>query len=308
MKSKVLIIFSVLVLGVCGAKASDTLNITTSTNGWLALHSWTPPAGWDSLPQSGGFDTTGWVAATAPRDEVVGSIHGCGGQYTFPSGTKTNMLWWTETPVPAYDTAIFRLEFSLDACAIPNSALSTLEGWADDEMTVYLNGVQIGHTVNNNQTGIQSGHALDKTLFFATLRNGKNVIAIKGNDLNPYSASNLYCVGVALNAQIVYDAPPCPAGINNTVADAMEGNRLLQNAPNPFSQSTEIGYVLNSTTKAQIGVNSMDGRLIRSYDISKGMGSIKIAAGELSAGAYTYTMYVDGVAAATRLMIVTGEK
>jgi hypothetical protein len=131
------------------------------------------------------------------------------------------------------------------------------------------------------------------------------VIGVKANDLNPYSSSGLYCVGFALNAHIVYYTPACAAGLDDLTADA---DHLMQNSPNPFSQATSIDYVLNSSAKAQIGVYGVDGKLVKTYELSKGKGSVMIGAGELSAGAYMYTMYVDGVAADTKLMIITADK
>ena len=52
----------------------------------------------------------------------------------------------------------------------------------------------------------------------------------------------------------------------------------------------------------------MDGRLIKRYNIAaKGQGSINVSSKELSAGTYTYTMYIDDKILDTKLMVITSE-
>lgn len=84
-----------------------------------------------------------------------------------------------------------------------------------------------------------------------------------------------------------------------------DANKLFQNTPNPFSQSTEITYVFNTGNKGYIMVNSLDGKALKKVDISKGKGFITINANELAAGTYSYTMLVDGKVIDTKLMIIS---
>jgi hypothetical protein len=82
---------------------------------------------------------------------------------------------------------------------------------------------------------------------------------------------------------------------------------LSQNAPNPFSQSTNIAYYLPGTVQnATIYVYDMNGVQIKSIPIaSKGNGSITINGYELRSGMYLYTLIADGKEVATKRMILT---
>jgi hypothetical protein len=82
---------------------------------------------------------------------------------------------------------------------------------------------------------------------------------------------------------------------------------LFQNTPNPFSNMTEIRYSLPETVRAaSLLVFDMNGKQLRSFDISeRGLGSVRIAANELSSGMYLYTLLADGKEIGTRRMIIT---
>lgn len=90
---------------------------------------------------------------------------------------------------------------------------------------------------------------------------------------------------------------------------ATPGNQLLQNVPNPFSQQTTIGYVINTGSTAYINVNALDGKLIKQMNITtKGSGSMIINGSELSAGTYTYSLYVDEKVIDTKIMVISATK
>jgi hypothetical protein len=82
---------------------------------------------------------------------------------------------------------------------------------------------------------------------------------------------------------------------------------LFQNVPNPFSNMTEIRYSLPETVRAaSLLVFDMNGKQLRSLDIAgRGLGSVRIAANELSSGMYLYTLLADGKEIGTRRMIIT---
>ena len=82
---------------------------------------------------------------------------------------------------------------------------------------------------------------------------------------------------------------------------------LFQNVPNPTSGATEIRYSLPETVRAaSLIVFDMNGKQLRSFDIrERGLGNVRIAAGELSAGMYLYTLLADGKEIGTRRMIIT---
>jgi hypothetical protein len=82
---------------------------------------------------------------------------------------------------------------------------------------------------------------------------------------------------------------------------------LDQNAPNPFSQSTNIGYYLPETVQAAaLNVYDMNGIQIKSISVnSKGKGSVTINGNELRPGMYLYTLIADGQEVSTKRMILT---
>jgi len=82
---------------------------------------------------------------------------------------------------------------------------------------------------------------------------------------------------------------------------------LSQNAPNPFSQSTNIGYYLPvSVQNATLYIYDMNGVQIKSIPVtSKGIGTITIDGYELRPGMYLYTLIADNIEVATKRMILT---
>lgn len=88
-------------------------------------------------------------------------------------------------------------------------------------------------------------------------------------------------------------------------ANGVEGYRLEQNAPNPFSQNTVIGYAVPAgTTGARINVYDLAGRLVKSFNIAEQSGQITINAGDMSNGLYIYDLQVNGRQILERKMTV----
>jgi hypothetical protein len=71
---------------------------------------------------------------------------------------------------------------------------------------------------------------------------------------------------------------------------------LGQNAPNPFDKTTVIPYTLpQKFTVAQIVITDQNGRVLSQVNLSgTGKGTLNVDAGTLAAGAYTYSLVVDG--------------
>jgi hypothetical protein len=87
--------------------------------------------------------------------------------------------------------------------------------------------------------------------------------------------------------------------------NGVEGYRLEQNAPNPFSQNTVIGYAVPAgTTGARINVYDLAGRLVKSFNIADQSGQITINAGDMSNGLYIYDLQVNGRQILERKMTV----
>ena len=82
---------------------------------------------------------------------------------------------------------------------------------------------------------------------------------------------------------------------------------LDQNTPNPFNQSTTIGYYLPTTINtAAIYVYDMNGIQLKCYNISeRGKKIIIISGSEFNAGMYLYALIADGKVIDTKRMILT---
>ena len=88
----------------------------------------------------------------------------------------------------------------------------------------------------------------------------------------------------------------------------LNGNRasLEQNIPNPFRGVTRIDYFLpEGTQRATLLVNDMQGRELQRIPLQNtGRGQIDLQTRNLTAGTYSYSLYVDGALIETRQMVV----
>lgn len=84
-------------------------------------------------------------------------------------------------------------------------------------------------------------------------------------------------------------------------------NELYQNAPNPFSQSTTIGYSLTEDVqKAMICIYDMNGAQLKCIPLDiEAHGNITITGNEFKAGMYMYSLIVDGQLIDTKRMVLT---
>ncbi|MCW3125083.1 MAG: chaperone of endosialidase, partial [Bacteroidetes bacterium] len=127
----------------------------------------------------------------------------------------------------------------------------------------------------------------------AALDNTNAIVAALQNQIN--DICNNGCAGLR-------------TGVNTDLTPNLE-NKLMQNIPNPFSQQTVIGYVINKGTSAFMNINSLDGKIVKHVELeTKGAGTISINGDELSAGTYTYSLYVDGKVIDTKIMVITSQK
>lgn len=82
---------------------------------------------------------------------------------------------------------------------------------------------------------------------------------------------------------------------------------LLQNQPNPFTETTSIVYTVpTSVRKAELRITDAGGRLLKTLVIDeRGEGRTRLQAQSLSAGTYFYSLVLDGAVQATRKMVLT---
>ncbi len=85
-----------------------------------------------------------------------------------------------------------------------------------------------------------------------------------------------------------------------------DGPRLLQNLPNPFDNSTSIGYFIPLIySKANIVISTSLGQILNNISITRfGEGSIVFNKAGLAQAIYYYTLYVDGKQIDTKRMVV----
>ncbi|HYJ62619.1 MAG TPA: tail fiber domain-containing protein, partial [Parafilimonas sp.] len=93
--------------------------------------------------------------------------------------------------------------------------------------------------------------------------------------------------------------------VNSEQLAIVSSASLQQNNPNPFSNATTINYSLPKTySSAKIIITNNNGVALKQINLSaKGKGSVNINASTLAAGAYQYSLYVDGKKIDTKQMI-----
>ncbi len=85
----------------------------------------------------------------------------------------------------------------------------------------------------------------------------------------------------------------------------LSGAVLEQNVPNPLTNSTSVRYYIPAGAgTSSLLVKDMNGKTIKQVNLQTGTGNITIDASTLSAGAYSYTLLIDGKTIATKKMIV----
>lgn len=86
-----------------------------------------------------------------------------------------------------------------------------------------------------------------------------------------------------------------------------ENSYLMQNQPNPFSESTTIYYSLSkNTVSAGLYIYDLQGKQIQNFNITEfGNSQLTINGYELTPGMYYYTLIADGKEIDTKKMILT---
>ncbi len=80
---------------------------------------------------------------------------------------------------------------------------------------------------------------------------------------------------------------------------------LKKNAPNRFRSNSTISYYIpDNSGHAQIRITDAAGRIIKTFNAAKGGGTITIRSGELAAGYYNYTLYINNNMVDTKKMVL----
>jgi len=81
--------------------------------------------------------------------------------------------------------------------------------------------------------------------------------------------------------------------------------QLMQNRPNPFSNSTNIEYFIPKNASSAIVVfTDLNGNTIKTINLETGHGTIDVSVASLAKGVYTYTLIIDDIAIDSKKMIV----
>lgn len=96
---------------------------------------------------------------------------------------------------------------------------------------------------------------------------------------------------------------------NNTTKTIEKNDEgcLMQNSPNPFSQSTQIEFLIPNTAQtADIYIYTIQGQLVKKIPIPECQsGSITVSTSELASGVYLYHLIIDGEDIDFKKMIIS---
>lgn len=97
----------------------------------------------------------------------------------------------------------------------------------------------------------------------------------------------------------------CCGGANLEEKD--EPSYLFQNAPNPFSETTNIQYFIpEDAVNAKLQIRDLTGVILKTHILKdKGFGVIQLARATFSSGSYVYTLEIDGQLTDSKIMILT---
>ena len=93
---------------------------------------------------------------------------------------------------------------------------------------------------------------------------------------------------------------------SSAAVSSLSGASLGQNFPNPFNKSTIISLSIPKESNAASIVVSQTGtgKILKSIPVS-GASQVTLDAASLSAGAYTYTLYIDGKKIDSKQMVIS---
>ncbi len=102
------------------------------------------------------------------------------------------------------------------------------------------------------------------------------------------------------------DAAPEARAVAGDAATAEAKTYVEQNAPNPSGGETVIRYGLaDDVSDACLCIYDLQGRQVKRIDLAGRQGQVVVAASELSAGMYIYSLIADGQEVGSHRMILT---
>jgi hypothetical protein len=91
----------------------------------------------------------------------------------------------------------------------------------------------------------------------------------------------------------------------NDNATSLSNAFLKQNTPNPVSGNSIISYyVPDNASNSQIRITDAKGSLLKTLMVSTGIGQVTIRKGDLPAGTYNYTLYINNKTIDTKQMVL----
>jgi hypothetical protein len=82
---------------------------------------------------------------------------------------------------------------------------------------------------------------------------------------------------------------------------------LMQNAPNPFSQSAKIQfYIPNTAVRATLQIRDLTGKILKRFEVNqRGITAVEVEGETFETGAYIYALEVDDKLVDSKIMILT---
>ncbi len=94
---------------------------------------------------------------------------------------------------------------------------------------------------------------------------------------------------------------------NEQQSTVVSSASMAQNVPNPFTNSTNIGYALpQQYSSARIIITDKKGVVLKQISLNtQGKGNLSVDASTLAAGAYQYSLYVNERLIDTKQMVLS---
>ncbi|MCZ2100658.1 MAG: T9SS type A sorting domain-containing protein [Chitinophagales bacterium] len=119
------------------------------------------------------------------------------------------------------------------------------------------------------------------------------------------NAGNLFQVNSDIVRSEAYDANDDKMDVAWRSNNTKEGFELFQNTPNPFKQTTSIQFNLPEAMSAQVTVNDITGKVVKTWNVQgvKGLNTVEFNHSNLPSGVLYYSIQA-GEFVATKKMIV----